>query len=83
MGGESGSGVAGRYAGFLIGRGRGGVILPILGVYHVIIAITIVITQFECSKTAKQLVALAGIGAEGHIAIDDLGVILFLGFEIE
>lgn len=70
-------------------------ILPILGVYHVIIAIvigivvgiviaiTIVITQFECSKTAKQLVALAGIGAEGHIAIDDLGVILFLGFEIE
>ena len=87
MGGESGSGVAGRYAGFLIGRGIGGVILPILGVYHVIIAIfiaiTIVITQFECSKTAKQLVALAGIGAEGHIAIDDLGVILFLGFEIE
>lgn len=43
MGGESGSGVAGRYAGFLIGRGRGGVILPILGVYHVIIAIVIVI----------------------------------------
>lgn len=94
MGGESGSGVAGRYAGFLIGRGRGGLILPVLGVYHVIIAIvivivavviaiTIVITQFECSKTAKQLVALAGIGAEGHIAIDDLGVILFLGFEIE
>lgn len=39
--------------------------------------------QIEGGEAAQQLVALAGVGAEGHVALDDLGVVSLLGLEIE
>lgn len=41
------------------------------------------VLQGEGVHAAEELVAAAGAGAEGHVAVDDFGVVLFLCFVVQ